>query len=361
MSEDGLRTVTLAAPAAPRVSVVVPAFNSAWLIGDTILSLRHQTFREIEIIVVDDGSTDNLAEVLAPHIAADPRIRLIRQENRGLAGARNRGLAEARAGYVGFIDADDIWHPRFLQEMVAALDANSAAPFAFAYSFRFGLDNKVSGLPLWRRPPRHDFVGMLTLNVVGNGSAAVFRRDLLIEIGGFDEGMRDRNAWGAEDWKLCLRLSARGTPVLVPKPYVGYRFVADGMSQGDPVRQMRAVRSVMADIATEFPCVRRRHLADGKVTMNGWLLGAFLHKRLYGTALWMMVESYVLNPFWFANPSLRELHRMKLRVWYGSLTRSFPAPVPINKLRLDDTTPFAFLPVPVPPRTPPTFGAARPP
>ena len=236
-------------------------------------------------------------------------------DNRGLAGARNRGLAEARAGYVGFIDADDIWHPRFLEETAAALDADPAAPFAFAYSFRFDLDNMVFGMPLWRRPPRHDFAGMLTLNVVGNGSAALFRADLVREAGGFDEAMRASGAWGAEDWKLCLRLSARGTPALIAKPYVGYRFVAEGMSQGDPARQMRAVRAVLRDISTEFSGIRRRQIADGQVTMNGWLLGAFLSKRKYGTAIRMLIQSYILNPFWFTNPSLRELHLMKLRHW----------------------------------------------
>lgn len=336
-----------------RVSVVVPCYNYAWLIGDTLLSLRHQTFPDFEVIIVDDGSQDDLAGAVAAHLAADPRIRVVRQENRGLAGARNRGLAEARGDYVGFIDADDIWHPRFLEEMVAALDADPAAPFAFAHSFRFDINNRVFGMPLWRRPPRHDFAGMLTLNLVGNGSAAVFRREAVRRAGGFDEGMRARHAWGAEDWKLCLILSADGTPVLVPRPYVGYRFVAQGMSQGDPVRQMRAVRAVLRDIAERFPSVTRRQLADGQVTMNGWLLGAFLAKGMYGTALRMMWESYVLNPFWFTNPLLRELHLMKLRLWFGGLTRRYPPLGQLESFRLGDAIPFAFIPTPDPPRTAP--------
>ncbi len=345
VSGAGERGATL-----PRVSVVIPAYNLAWLIGDTILSVRHQTLQDIEILVIDDGSTDDLAAVLAPHIAEDPRIRVIRQDNRGLAGARNRGLEEARAAYVGFIDADDIWHPRFLEETAAALDADPAAPFAFAYSFRFDLDNMVFGPPLWRRPPRHDFDGMLTLNVVGNGSAALFRAGPTRAAGGFDEGMRARNAWGAEDWKLGLKLCAQGTPALIAKPYVGYRFVAEGMSQGDPARQMRAVRAVMADIAAEFPAIRRRQIADGQVTMNGWLLGAFLAKKKYGTALGMLVQSYLLNPFWFTNPSLRELHRMKLRVWYGNLTGTLPGKVPVESYRYEGAAPFAFIPPPPRPR-----------
>ena len=351
ISGAGERGATL-----PRVSVVIPAYNLAWLIGDTILSVRHQTLNDIEILVIDDGSTDDLATALAPHVAEDPRIRVIRQDNRGLAGARNRGLADARAGYVGFIDADDIWHPRFLEETAAALDADPAAPFAFAYSFRFDLDNMVFGPPLWRSPPRHDFAGMLTLNVVGNGSAALFRAGPTRAAGGFDEGMRARDAWGAEDWKLGLKLCAQGTPALIAKPYVGYRFVAEGMSQGDPARQMRAVRAVMDDIAAEFPAIRRRQIADGQVTMNGWLLGAFLAKKKYGTALGMLIRSYLLNPFWFTNASLRELHLMKLRVWYGNLTGTLPGKVPVERYRYEGAAPFAFMPPP--PRPRPRPGAA---
>lgn len=335
-----------AAGRVPMLSIVVPCYNSAWIIDDKLLSLRHQTLRDTEILIIDDGSTDDLGPVLAPHLAADPRIRVIRQENRGLAGARNRGLMEARAPYVGFIDADDLWHPRFAQTAVAALEADPAAPYAFAYFFRLDTANRVTAMPGWRKPPRHDFAGMLTLNAVGNGSAAIFRRDLAREVGGFDEGMRARGAWGAEDWKLCLRLAARGTPVLIPQPLIGYRWVEAGMSQGDPSRQMRAVRAVLSDIAAEFPQVTRRQIADGQVTMNGWLMGAFLRKRRFGTALALLFESYVRNPLWFTNPLLRELHRMKVANLLLGLTAAKKDPVTVDQLVLDGERPFAFIPDP---------------
>jgi hypothetical protein len=90
--------------------------------------------------------------------------------------------------------------------------------------------------------------------------------------------------------------------------------------------------------------------------MNGWLLGAFLARKKYGTALGMLVQSYLLNPLWFTNPSLRELHRMKLRVWYGNLTGTLPGKVPVESYRYAGTAPFAF--IPPPPRPRPRPGAA---
>jgi cellulose synthase/poly-beta-1,6-N-acetylglucosamine synthase-like glycosyltransferase len=104
------------------------------------------------------------------------------------------------------LDADDLWHPDFLVATVAALDDNPSAPFAYAYSFR--IDEQDRLLPILRlgQPPRHDFLGLLSLNSVGSGSAAVFRRSLLRRLGGYDETMRHRGNAGAEDWKLTYAI-----------------------------------------------------------------------------------------------------------------------------------------------------------
>lgn len=333
----------------PAVSVVIPSFNSAWSINDTILSVRHQTLEDFELIVIDDGSSDNLQDIMAPHLADDPRIRIIHQENRGLAGARNRGLSEATGDYVAFLDADDIWHPDFLKMAVTGLAKNPDAPYAFAYSFRMDINNRLIGWPLWKRPPPHDFEGMLVLNVVGNGSAAVYRRLDAIAIGGFDETMHLRGAFGAEDWKFCIQLAATGEPVLIPRPMVGYRFVQTSMSQSNPSRQMEAVMAVMRDIRALFPGVSERYFADAQVTMNGWLLPAFMSKKMYGTVAKMLIESYVLHPLWFRNQCLRSLHWMKLvSIAKGVpylLTGRRPPRIPLPRLQEDGDFPYAFLTV----------------
>jgi glycosyltransferase involved in cell wall biosynthesis len=97
------------------VSVVIPCYNQARFLGEAIESVLSQSYRAFEVVVVDDGSTDNTSEVVARYAGADAGVRLIRQENRGLAGARNRGLAEAEGEYVVFLDSDDRLLPDALQ------------------------------------------------------------------------------------------------------------------------------------------------------------------------------------------------------------------------------------------------------
>ncbi len=323
----------------PLVSVVVPAYNSAWSIGDTIRSIRAQSCRDFELIVINDGSTDNLIDLLAPLIAEDPRLRMVIRDNDGLASARNLGLAESRAEFIAFIDADDVWHPKFLEELTAALHGNPEAPFAYAFSHRFDANNRIIPAPKWTYLPSHDFSGLLVLNSVGSGSAALFRKAAVLQAGGYDESLRARTKQGAEDWKLCLRLAKAHPPVLVAKYLVGYRLVAQSMSQSDPVRQLRAVHAVMDDIRAEYPQTPARHFANARTLMNGWLLTAFYHRRDYRTIARLLVESYVLNPFWFLSRDLRTIHKQKLM----SILWDRHERKPLADYEEDGVRPFAFL------------------
>ena len=118
------------AEARPVVSVIVAAYNASRTVGETIRSVLAQTRQDFEIVVIDDGSTDDTASILA-HWTTDPRIRLHRQENAGPAAARNAGIALARGDYVSMLDSDDLWLPCYLERMVQALQESPESGFAY--------------------------------------------------------------------------------------------------------------------------------------------------------------------------------------------------------------------------------------
>jgi glycosyltransferase involved in cell wall biosynthesis len=324
---------------APLISVVVPTYNSAWSVGQTVASVLAQRFTGFELLIVDDGSTDDLGSALMPYLGTDARIRLIAQDNRGLAAARNRGLAEARGDYVAFLDADDLWHPEFLLSCLAALDRQPGAPFSYAYSHRIDARNLIISSLSWTREPRHDLVGLIEVNSVASGSASLFRRDLVAAAGGFDTKMHAIDAQGAEDWKLALTLAAKGTPALVPRELVAYRVDERSMSRSNPEVQLRGIRHVLDSVAKAHPGVPARHFRNARTVMNGWMLDAFLAKRMYGRAAALLFQSYALNPLWFLSRDVVAIHRRKIwSVYQGGAARK-----PLSRLTENGTRPFAFL------------------
>lgn len=120
----------------PRLSVVIPAYNMETLVGHCLQTVLTQTYKDMEVIVVDDGSTDTTAQRIAELAAVDERVRPLRQEHQGVAAARNRGLAEARGELIAFVDADDYVHPQYLELMVQALDAHPDAEMCMTNSIR---------------------------------------------------------------------------------------------------------------------------------------------------------------------------------------------------------------------------------
>lgn len=199
----------------PKASVIVPAFNVAETLPQTIAALGEQTFRDFEIIIVNDGSTDGTPE-MADAFARTARtldIRVVHQANRGLAGARNSGIAAARGDYIGFCDADDLWVPEKLATHVAHLDANPSVGLSFSGSRMINAEGKLTR---HRQTPRlRDITAahVLKRNPIGNGSAPVLRRAALEEIStwsatetqrhwAFDETFRQ-----SEDIECWLRLA----------------------------------------------------------------------------------------------------------------------------------------------------------
>ena len=203
----------------PKVSVVVPCYNLGRYLDEAVGSVLAQTFTDCEILVVNDGSTDPETNRLLAGYRRD-RTRVIESENRGLSGARNRGIREARGAYVCALDADDLLEPEMLEKSVRALDAQPDVSFVSHWLRAFGDE-------AWDwTPERCDFPALLDCNTV-NGAALV-RREALLEVGLFDESMRE----GCEDWDLWITMVERGhRGLILPEFLFRYRRRSDSMSR----------------------------------------------------------------------------------------------------------------------------------
>lgn len=189
----------------PAITVVIPAWNAAWCVGRAIDSVLAQTFTDFELVVIDDGSTDDTASVLAFH---GSRIRVVSQPNGGLASARNAGIRAARGEYVAFLDADDWWLPEKLARQIALMRKQ---PWLAFCSTAVRVETpQGQPLPEWHcgHCGGHSVLeSIFSANafVAGSGSAVLVRREALIRSGGFDESLRS-----LEDIDLWMRLAVLG-------------------------------------------------------------------------------------------------------------------------------------------------------
>jgi glycosyltransferase involved in cell wall biosynthesis len=211
--------------AAPLVSVVIPCFNLGRFLDEAVQSALAQTLPDVEVVVVDDGSTDpDTRALLADY--RPPRTRVVRSENRGLPAARNLGIRSSQGPYVCALDADDRLEPTWLEKAVDVLRADPSLAFVSHWFRAFG-DEQWD----WT-PQRCDLPSLLDSNTV-NGAALV-RREVLVAAGLFDESMRE----GCEDWELWLRVvKGGGRGAILPEMLYAYRRRPDSMSrllmQGD--------------------------------------------------------------------------------------------------------------------------------
>jgi glycosyltransferase involved in cell wall biosynthesis len=198
-------------PPPPRVSVIIPAYNAAGCVRRAVDSVLGQGFQDLELLVVDDGSTDATRAVLAEY---GDRLRLLAKANGGPAAARNHGLSHARGEYVAFLDADDYWKTDKLQRQVALLDARPEIGFCSTATEVVDSGGRPAGNWPCRvdAGPLPDILFMHGTVISGSTSGVLARRRLIAELGGFDEDLR-----GFEDPDLWIRLAARTGYACIPE------------------------------------------------------------------------------------------------------------------------------------------------
>lgn len=239
---------------APTFSIVMPAYNTASTIQPAIRSVLAQTRPDFELIVVDDGSTDETAERLRAFESED-RIEIIRQANLGLAAARNVAIDRARGRLVSMLDSDDLWLPGYLEEMAEALDREPEA--ALAYTDAWVLDDSTrriyrSSAMAYQDPPdppprdaREFLAELVQRNFVF--TSATVRRSALEEVGGYRELLT-----ASEDYELWLRIVAHGyRAIRVPGLLAVYRKKPGTLSTNE-TSMVSSEREVVRIVAEEY-------------------------------------------------------------------------------------------------------------
>lgn len=214
------------------VSVITPAWNAASFLGETIHSVIHQTYTDWEMIVVDDGSTDNTAEVVQALAASDSRIQYIHQSNGKQGKARNTAIAASRGKYLAFLDADDAWHPTKLELQVKAMETG-LGDVVFCDGWWLKDPARPEAYPIHTPQGRQDADAFYQKQLRGYSIpmlSAMVKKEAVLAVGGFDEDLRVQNA---EDYQLWLRLSDAGYSFYGLQDKLFYYRVHPGQSTYD--------------------------------------------------------------------------------------------------------------------------------
>jgi glycosyltransferase involved in cell wall biosynthesis len=306
----------------PLVSVVIPTYNCSPFLGAAIQSVIDQTIDDYEVIVVDDGSTDETASVLEQFSG---RIRCLRQDNQGVAAARNRGIRSAGGRIIGFLDADDRWKPDKLERQLPLL--LGADDIDVAFSRHENLGGQTAGYNQYDCP---DLTKLLSVVSLGScayriedqqlfqkvlryylllTSTVLIRKSCLERLGGFDESLGI-----AEDTQLWLRLAKRGKIAFVDLPLVEKRVRGESLT-GDQAKFIRQIIVMFRRLEQWLPDLDRDERAAVKGALDYWYAKAY---RLFCDG----DKSFGPGFFWTAF-----LHDRRLSAPGYLLAASLPAPV----------------------------------
>lgn len=294
---------------APQVSVVIPTYNSSKYLSQAIDSVLAQTFSDLEVLVIDDGSTDDTEQLVGRYSSP---IKYIRQPNSGVSIARHRGIAESVGRYVAFLDADDIWLPHKLERQLGELKNNPG--FRACYSTFRVVDANLRPLEINRVERQGSTLeDLLTAgNVVGTPSTVLCERALLLSIAGFDPDL----SYGA-DWDLWIRLAVLTEFLWIDEPLINYRQHGNNMSRNVPLIEKDSLLLLEKGFAmSELPEALRskRRSAIGRNYMV--LAGCYYHAHRYRDCVRCATRSITMDFYqirYLTSFPLRIAARLKTR------------------------------------------------
>ncbi|MFC1510445.1 glycosyltransferase family 2 protein [Candidatus Omnitrophota bacterium] len=281
-----------------KVSILVPSYNGAKYLPDALNSALKQTYQDFEILIMDDGSTDNTKEVLAPFLEAhSDKIRYFYQENQGLACARNAAISHAQGEYLALLDADDIWLPQRLEKTVAVIEADPQVGLVHANITRISLEGKELDTPkrdvsvLSGSIFEHIFLRKAHVSC----PTVLFRKKCYDDCGGFDPALA---RLGCEDRELWLRFVKKYSFQYIDEVLAFYRLSASSMSKNKE-KMMKARMYVVDKFCPEGDqhCLALRKAALAKIYRD--LGDEFLFEGNFDVAKENYMKAVRQNPFSF--------------------------------------------------------------
>ncbi|ARV57623.1 glycosyl transferase family A [Nostocales cyanobacterium HT-58-2] len=270
----------------PLISIIIPVYNCEKTIRETIESVLNQTFSDLEIILINDGSQDTTLNIISS--IEDPRLKVFNYTNSGVAVSRNRGIAQASGEFIAFLDADDFWTLDKLEAQLKALQANPQAAVAYSWVDYIDESNQFvrSGNHITMTGDVYE--KLLIHNVLENGSNPLIRKYAFSEVGDFDQELSP-----AEDWDMWIRLAARYHFVAVPSPQVLYRISPNSLSTNVLKMEVASLRCI--EKAFHQAPASLQHLKKSSL--------AFLYSNLTFYALGSISRQKGMNSirfFWYA-------------------------------------------------------------
>lgn len=228
----------------PRVTVIIPAYNSMEFLPETLASVLQQTFTDFEVLIINDGSTDHIVSWASG--IHDPRVKLISQENRGVSEARNTGIKNAQGEYVAFLDSDDLWEATKLEAQVQCLDSDLSAGVVYTWTRLINKTGEATGRIFASDPKANVWQQLLEKDVISTGSSVMTRRSCFERVGYFD-----RTLPPAEDLDMWLRLAAHYPFSVIKEPLTLYRYYPNSSSKN----RQKMLQSLIAVVEKTFQTV----------------------------------------------------------------------------------------------------------
>ena len=306
----------------PKVTVIIPTYNCAEYICHAVESVLSQTYRDFELVVVDDGSIDNTRDLLMQY---GEKLRYIYHENKDMTAARNTGIKNSSSEYIGFLDSDDIWLPKKLERQVKLLD--QAPEVGLVYCWNYYIDAEGKRCKFYNNTIGRSFESgsrlfekLIENNVVsGGGSTPVIRRACLEKSGLFDESIPYSG-----DWDLWLRISMDYIIAVIPEPLICYRVLDESHKYHEKFVKYNVDKGIIQVIEKMGRLLARRRYKGYRELKRRALVGCHLHAAEMWQSLgnWRNVRNHLLRAVFLDWHVLRDTRtRARLRKAIFALVR----------------------------------------
>jgi len=274
----------------PTISVIIPVYNGSKTIQSTVNSVLEQSWQDFELLIINDGSTDNTLTIL--NEIDDARLRVLSFENAGVAESRNRGIEAAQGDYLSFLDADDRWTVEKLEKQLEALIQHPEADAAYSWTDYIDEQDQFVHHGWHTRHSGEVYTELVQCCFIENGSNILLRKAVLEHIGAFDQSVSP-----AEDWDFYLRLAEVSRFICVPEVQILYR-ISEGSQSANVLKMEKAGVAVLT-----------RQFAKSQELL-----------RCYGSSSWVDFYSYLFHRAW-KNADCRQSCQIALQVFIRGMRR----------------------------------------